>query len=228
MCTPSALTVSLDRLPDERRVVPEEVDAVAPAVVEVGVPIEIPDPRPLGPLDDDRVAAAEPRVARLAARHRPRDLGERTGALRTTGSAHRRRNPSPSGSAGSSVNVAAPVRYALPSTSVISAGRPANVGVPHDASGELGADDREMSQQRSRGSRPSSSRSASRAEVPEPHGERSTSPSANTVTLRCVSGLSALLLPEDHAVDVAQLGLERMDEAHPLPRARASPGDRAR
>ena len=41
-----------------------------------------------------------------------------------------------------------------------------------------------------RGSRPDRSRSARRAEVPLPHGERSTSPSANTVTFRCVSGSS--------------------------------------
>ena len=32
--------------------------------------------------------------------------------------------------------------------------------------------------------RPSAASSATRAEVPEPHGERSTSPSAKTVTLR--------------------------------------------
>ena len=54
--------------------------------------------------------------------------------------------------------------------------------------------------------------SASRAEVPLPHGERSTSPSAKTVTFRCVERLVALLLPEDHAVDVAELGLERVDD----------------
>ena len=51
--------------------------------------------------------------------------------------------------------------------------------------------------------------------MPLPHGERSTSPSAKTVTLRCVSGLLALLLPEDHAVDVAELRLERMDDVLP-------------
>ena len=61
-------------------------------------------------------------------------------------------------------------------------------------------------------SRPSSWRSASRAEVPLPQGERSTSPSAKTVTFRWVSGILALLLPEDHPVDVAQLGLARVDD----------------
>ena len=46
--------------------------------------------------------------------------------------------------------------------------------------------------------------------MPLPHGERSTSPSANTVTFRWTR--LALALPEDDAVDVPQLGLERMDE----------------
>ena len=59
---------------------------------------------------------------------------------------------------------------------------------------------------------PHGSSSASRADVPLPHGERSTSPSANTVTLRWVSGLFTLVLPEDHAVDVAKLRLERVDD----------------
>ncbi len=64
-----------------------------------------------------------------------------------------------------------------------------------------------------RGSCRDASSSASRAEVPEPHGERSTSPSANTVTLRWDSGgPSVLLLPEDDAVDVTQLRLERVHD----------------
>ena len=38
---------------------------------------------------------------------------------------------------------------------------------------------------------PSAARRASRADVPLPHGERSTSPSAKTVTLRWVSATPA-------------------------------------
>ena len=48
--------------------------------------------------------------------------------------------------------------------------------------------------------------------MPLPHGERSTSPSAKTVTFRCVERLARLVLPEDHAVDVAKLGLERVHD----------------
>ena len=49
---------------------------------------------------------------------------------------------------------------------------------------ERAADDRVVPQHRARRQRPSAARTASRAQVPEPHGERSTSPSAKTVTLR--------------------------------------------
>ena len=64
-----------------------------------------------------------------------------------------------------------------------------------------------------RGSSPARSRSESRADVPLPQGERSTWPSAKTVTFRCRSGGPASTrLPEDDAVDVAQLRLLGMDE----------------
>ena len=58
-------------------------------------------------------------------------------------------------------------------------------------------------------SSPRACRTASRADVPEPHGERSTSPSAKTVTLRWRRAPSGVgqRLPEDDAVDAAQLRL---------------------
>ena len=90
-----------------------------------------------------------------------------------------------------------------------------DLGVADDARAELGVDDAEVRAPRRAEAARLRSRSASRADVPLPHGERSTSPSANTVTLRCVNGLSSSCLPEDDAVDVAQLGLERMDDVLP-------------
>jgi hypothetical protein len=80
-----------------------------------------------------------------------------------------------------------------------------------DAAAELGADDREV---RSGASRRQLARRVEEREPrrrPAPHGERSTSPSANTVTLRCASGRRPRL-PEDDAVDVAQLRLARVDD----------------
>ena len=56
---------------------------------------------------------------------------------------------------------------------------------------ELAADDAAVDRAPRHAAAARRSSSASRADVPLPHGERSTSPSANTVTLRCVSGLSA-------------------------------------
>ena len=68
---------------------------------------------------------------------------------------------------------------------------PGHVDLADDPARELRADDRAVAKLVAAPSRPSSCRSASRADVPLPHGERSTSPSANTVTFRCVSGSSA-------------------------------------
>ena len=108
-----------------------------------------------------------------------------------------------------------PVRYALPSTSVTTAGMPATSASPTTRARNSDPTMLRCRSSSPRGSRPERSSSASRADVPLPHGERSTSPSAKTVTLRCVSGLSRLLLPEDHAVDVAELRLERVDDVLP-------------
>lgn len=91
------------------------------------------------------------------------------------------RNPVPRSSCGSTVKVCSPVRWAVPVTSVTGASgavpgssRPVN-SVPRTDS---------WSSSSPGPSRPSSASSASRAEVPEPQGERSTCPSAKTVTLR--------------------------------------------
>ena len=81
---------------------------------------------------------------------------------------------------------AVPVRCALPSTSVTtpsgvsSTTRPVN-SLPTMLRWRSGSPV---------ASRPSSWSSASRADVPLPHGERSTSPSAKTVTFRWVSGFA--------------------------------------
>ena len=60
--------------------------------------------------------------------------------------------------------------------------------------------------------RPSAASSASRAEVAEPQGERSTSPSAKTVTLRWrgPSARVAEVLEEDRPVDAGQARVGRM------------------
>ena len=64
---------------------------------------------------------------------------------------------------------------------------PGELNLLDDPAAELAADDREMTELGAAGSSPDASSSASRADVPLPQGERSTSPSAKTVTLRCVS-----------------------------------------
>ena len=117
----------------------------------------------------------------------------------------------PSGSSGSSSKTWRPVRWALPSTSVTTAERPATSASPTTRPWNSEPTMLRCRSGSPRGSPPDASSSASRAEVPLPHGERSTSPSAKTVTLRCVR-LTALVLPEDHAVDVPELGLERVDD----------------
>ena len=66
----------LDGLADEVGRVPEEVDAVAHAVVDVGVAVEIADRRSLRLLDHELLAGAQARVARLAAGNVAGDLGE--------------------------------------------------------------------------------------------------------------------------------------------------------
>ena len=78
----------------------------------------------------------------------------------------------------------APVREALPSTSVTTAGRPATSASPTTFARNSVPMMLSWRSSVPRGSSPARSRSARRAEVPLPHGERSTSPSANTVTLR--------------------------------------------
>ena len=57
--------------------------------------------------------------------------------LRSVLASQRRRNPSPSGSSGSSAKTCSPVRYALPSTSVTTAGRPATSASPTTRPREL-------------------------------------------------------------------------------------------
>jgi hypothetical protein len=79
-----------------------------------------------------------------------------------------------------------------------------------DAAGELAADDAQVAQRRPGRGRASSCRSASRA--PLPQGERSTSPSAKKRSRSAGQRLRPFLLPEDHAVDVAQLRLVRVDD----------------
>jgi hypothetical protein len=89
---------------------------------------------------------------------------------------HRSTNPVPSASRGSSTNRCSPVRCAVPSTSVTS---------PSDVRSTTQAENVVPTIESCRSTCPGSrSSSATRADVPEPHGERSTSPSANTVTLR--------------------------------------------
>ena len=98
-------------------------------------------------------------------------------------------SPLPSSSRSSSTNSCSPVRCALPSTSVTTAGRPATSASPTTRARELRARrcSRGRARRRAGARRPASSR-ARRADVPLPHGERSTSPSAKTVTFRCRSG----------------------------------------
>ena len=82
---------------------------------------------------------------------------------------------------------------------------------------------------RPRRARPSAASSAQRAEVPEPHGERSTSPSAKIVTLRWCSGPSVLV--EDRPVDARQplvVGVARDVGAVERPLDRAAGGDQRR
>ena len=90
-------------------------------------------------------------------------------------------------------------------------GRPAgDFGVGDDPGAELGVDDALVDELGAAGELAGRSSRARRAEVPLPQGERSTSPSAKTVTLRCRSGgPMSIALPEDDAVDVTQLRLER-------------------
>jgi len=66
----------LDRLPHEGGRVTEEVDAVAHAVVDVRVPVEIADRRPVCLLDHELLTDTQPGIARLAARDVARDLVE--------------------------------------------------------------------------------------------------------------------------------------------------------
>ena len=90
----------------------------------------------------------------------------------------------PSGSRGSSTKVALPVSNAVPTTSVMIAGRPWAVVWP-----VIRPTNRvPMIESWANGSptaiAPRACSKANRADVPEPHGDRSTSPSAKIVTLR--------------------------------------------
>jgi hypothetical protein len=72
-----------------------------------------------------------------------------------------------------------------------------------------------------RGRRRERSRSASRADVPLPQGERSTLSVREDGHVPLDQRVLAFLLPEDDAVDVPQLRLDRVDDRPARPRARA-------
>ena len=129
----------------------------------------------------------------------------------------------PSGSRGSSSKSWRPVRKAEPSTSVMTGGptdRPAGLADRPDRGTRSRRSIRWRSVVRPRAELARArARSARRADVPLPHGDRSTSPSANTVTLRWVRpscgrvGLGrGFGLPEDDPVDPGELGLVRVDD----------------
>ena len=87
------------------------------------------------------------------------------------------------------MKVDSPVRYARARHLGDDRRTTGDVRLADDAAREARADDREVAEQLAAPrSLPAASSSASRAEVPEPQGERSTSPSANTVTFRWVNG----------------------------------------
>ena len=94
-----------------------------------------------------------------------------------------------------------------------------DVRLADDPTEERGVDDAPLAERRPTvgSERPASARSASRADVPLPHGDRSTSPSANTVTLRWVRPMPrprrprSVPLPEDDPVDPGQLGCVGVD-----------------
>ena len=130
----------------------------------------------------------------------------------------RSRNPIPSGSVGSSSKCERPARWAVPSTSVITAALASDRRLAGDATGEGRVDDAPVAEGLpGPAGGPPAWRSANRADVPLPHGERSTSPSAKTVTLRWVRAASSpgAVGSSCHqmiAVDAAQLRLVRMDD----------------
>ena len=76
---------------------------------------------------------------------------------------------------------------------------------------ETRVDDPPMAE-RSPTASPPRAAAAPAAPTRRPHGDRSISPSAKTVTLRC-SWRAWVRLPEDDAVDARQLGLVRVDHA---------------
>ena len=131
---------------------------------------------------------------------------------------YRSRKPVPSSSASSSTKRCSPVRCALPSTSVITAGVPAIRSPTTRARNSL------PTMLRCRSSSPRGELAA-RVEQRKPRGRAAAARRAvdlavgedGDVALR----VRALALPEDHAVDVAQLGLERMDDLVLATRARA-------
>ena len=124
----------------------------------------------------------------------------------------RSRKPSPRGSSGSSSNAALPVRWAAPSTSVTTAGKPATSARPTTRPVNSEPMIERWWSSSPRGSRPWAS---SRA---EPRGGAAAARGAvdlavgkhGDVALR--QRIVPLVLPEDHAVHVAQLGLEGVDD----------------
>ena len=71
-----ALDRLLDRVPDKRRRVTEEVDPVPHAVVDVGVAVEVANRRTSSLVDHELLAGPESGITRLAAGDVPRDLHE--------------------------------------------------------------------------------------------------------------------------------------------------------
>ena len=106
-----------------------------------------------------------------------------------------------------------PVRKAAPSTSVTTVGWPPTGGptsiTRHRRRNRRSIDGEASRRRRSRRGR---GRIASRADVPEPHGDRSTSPSAKTVTLRWARPSPSTRLPEDDAVDAREVRLVGVDD----------------
>src|SRR5262249_51400439 len=97
---------------------------------------------------------------------------------------HRSTKPGPRSSRGSSTNRCSPVLKAVPSTSVIT---PSGTRPTTDARNDVPRIE-SLRQLFPSSSSPWSTSSAVRAEVAEPVGERSTSPSAKTTTLRWCAG----------------------------------------
>ena len=150
----------------------------------------------------------EPAAQRVRDRLRP----PRRGRGRATASASRNliaaRTRGRAGRRGSTTKACSPVRYAMPVTCGTHARgvrRPSTVPstVPDEACCPTIESCRSTAPA---GSRPSAASTASRAQVPEPHGERSTSPSAKTVTLRWWTWPSSVaeVVEPDRAVDAAQ------------------------